>query len=235
MEVYKVAVIEDLKDDSDYLIKSIEKYQKEKGDISFDINLFTNAEQFLNPSTSNFDILFIDIELPGMNGVELAQKIRSKNQSVVIVFVTTMRKYVIKGYEVDAINYILKPYDYGSIKYTLDKCIKNIMLNPQDTYVAKIDGAMKVFNTNNIYFFAIMKHDLLISTTSGDFVTYGNLTTVEKSLNKKVFARISSSIIVNLKHVQQVKGNYVKINNQELLIGRSKKKEFINAFLEYHS
>lgn len=235
MELYKVGIIEDLKEDSDYLIKLIKRYQSEKDCINFDINLFTNAEQFLNPRTSNFDILFIDIELPGMNGVELAKKIRSKNQNVVIVFVTTMRKYVIKGYEVDAINYILKPYDYGSISYTLDKSIKNIKLNPKDSFVVKIHGALKVFNTNNIYFFAIMKHDLLISTTNGDFITYGNLTSVEKTLNEKVFARISSSIIVNLKHVQQVKGNYVKINNQELLIGRSKKKEFISAFLEYHS
>ena len=233
MEVYKLGIIEDLESDANHLKNFLERYQKEN-DVSFEIDTFINAELFLNPNVNNFDLLFIDIELPGMNGVELAKKVREKNENIVIVFVTTLRKYVINGYEVDAINYILKPYDYGSIKYTLDKGIKNIKLNSDDTFVIKIDGALKVFNTNNIYFFEIMKHDLLISTTSGDFVTYGNLTSVEKSLNTKIFFRISSSIIVNLKHVSQIKGNYVKINNQELLIGRTKKKEFIKAFLEFH-
>lgn len=233
MNTYKVAIIEDVSDDCNLLKSFLDKYQKEN-DVSFNIEAFTTAESFLYPKVESFDILFIDIELPGINGLELAKKVRDTNKNVVIIFVTTLRKYVINGYEVDAINYILKPYDYGSIKYTLDKAIKNVESHADSTFIMKIDGAIKVFNTNDIYFFEIMKHDLLISTTYGDFITYGNLTTVENSLNSKSFFRISSSIIINLRYVSQIKGNTVRVNNHDLVIGRTKKKDFIKAFLEYH-
>ena len=91
--------------------------------ISFDIFLFKNAFDFLDKK-ERFDLLFLDIMMPGIDGMSLANRIREFDESVIIVFVTNMSAYAIKGYEVNAFDYIVKPIAKTHLFKSLDRIIK---------------------------------------------------------------------------------------------------------------
>ena len=121
----KVAIIEDERAHRELLLAYIKEWGEEKG-IAFPIEQYNSAEQFLFVFDENqdFDVLFIDIQMPGMNGVEMAKKIRQKNQNIVLIFTTGITDYMQEGYEVEAMHYLLKPLDKGKVYACMEKAVR---------------------------------------------------------------------------------------------------------------
>lgn len=118
----KIGIVEKEQKDADSLSSLLNEYQKSTG-ASFDIFLFKNAFDFLDKK-ERFDLLFLDIMMPGIDGMSLANRIREFDESVIIVFVTNMSAYAIKGYEVNAFDYIVKPIAKTHLFKSLDRIIK---------------------------------------------------------------------------------------------------------------
>lgn len=121
----KIAIIEDEKVHSDLLKLYLENWSKEHGQ-SQQVASFETAEQFwfAYEESPDFDILFVDIQMPGMNGMELARKVREKDGDVVIVFTTGITDYLEEGYEVDAMHYLIKPLSEEKVKACLEKAVR---------------------------------------------------------------------------------------------------------------
>ena len=227
MKTYAIAIVEDSVDERNNLKAALERYSKEK-DVSFGITCYERAEDFLYKPAGEADILFMDIELPGgMDGMRAAREFRALNEETILIFVTNMRKYVINGYQVGALNYILKPINYYGFAITLDRAMRQ--LNGRRSEIVKIRTA-NGFKTVDI---EIMKHDLQFFTTDGVITNYGTLGQWEEKLVPFNFVRCRSSALVNLRHVKGVEGDEVTVGDATVKISRAKKKEFMQALTDY--
>ena len=118
----RIAIVEDEEQASRTLTSVLKLYAK-KENLVFSIALYKNAESFLVETSKAFDIVFFDIELPGISGMDAAFKLRESDSSIIIIFVTNMAQYAVRGYEVDALYYIIKPFTYQKVEYKLKKAM----------------------------------------------------------------------------------------------------------------
>lgn len=93
--------------------------EKKRKKVSVDI--FRSGVDFIGDGTAVYDIVFLDIEMPLLNGIETAKKLRKFDSDVCIIFVTNMPQFALKGYEVDALDYVLKPVNSFNIKNTVKR------------------------------------------------------------------------------------------------------------------
>lgn len=119
----KIAIVEDEEKYQIQLEDCLNKFFIEKN-IDFEYKVFKNGLDFVESFQSNYDVIFFDIELPIMNGMEASKKIRNIDHNVEIIFVTRLNNYAIDGYLVNAFDYVLKPINYTSFALKLDRLIK---------------------------------------------------------------------------------------------------------------
>ncbi len=120
-----IAIIEDEQIHTDLLAEYLHTWGRKHGQEVF-IREFPNAESFLFvwAETKDFDVLFVDIQMEGMNGMEMARSIRKKNEDIAIVFTTGITDYMEDGYEVEALHYLLKPISMEKIGQCMDKVLR---------------------------------------------------------------------------------------------------------------
>ena len=98
----------------------------DKRNLSFHVTIYSNAVDFLSDYSYKYDVVFMDIEMPLMNGMEAAKRLRELDHNVCLIFVTNMMQYAVKGYEVDAIGYIVKPIDYFVFDVNMNKVVDRL-------------------------------------------------------------------------------------------------------------
>ena len=229
----RIAIVEDDKSSSELLVSYLEKYSNDKN-IRFDVKTFFSCNQILNNYNNNFDIIFMDIELPDGNGLETIRKIREVDKNVIVIFVTNMAQYAVKWYEVRAFDFIVKPVTSYNFYIKLDN-ILNLFEQKKDDeiWISNKDGKMKL-NISSIYYIEVIQHMCIYHTKNGNFKATGSLNNIEKTLSKYNFSLCNRCYLVNLRYVTSVKKGFVLINNEELIISRAKQASFmkdLNDFL----
>lgn len=234
MKTFTVAVVEDSADGRAAIKTALENYSKQKS-VTFETTYYDCAEVFLSHDMSVIDILLMDIELPGnTDGFTAAKRFREANADSILIFVTNMRKYAIKGYEVGALNYILKPINYYGFSLTLDRAIRQLDNRRSETIRIRTANGFKAVNIRNVFYIEIMKHDVMFYTTDGVITNYGTLREWELKLAPLKFVRCSSSVLINLWHVSGVSGDDVIVAGTPIRISRAKKKEFLKIVADYY-
>ncbi len=200
---------------------------------AFNINTFTTAESFLEGYEKQYQIVFMDIELDGMNGMDAAHKLREIDKDVLLIFLTNLAHYAIAGYEVNAADYILKPLSANAFSLKMPKVLAIIKQQSKKNITVLSKGQMHTFSTDQIYYIEVLSHRLYYHTIDGVFDTRGTMSDVESSLLQYNFRRCNNSYLVNLKYVSSIEGNDVKVGPNILPISRPKKKIFINEVTNY--
>ena len=121
----KIAVVDDDAEAVKKLCGYIDRYGGESGKI-FDVKTFSNLSVLLSEYRNGYDILFMDVELPDGSGIDAAGEIRKRDEDVIIVFVTNMAQFAIRGYAVDALDYVLKPVPYFAFTQQLQKAVNRL-------------------------------------------------------------------------------------------------------------
>jgi len=232
MMVRNVAIVEDTQTEADTLRQYFLKYSAEKG-IEFRVTHFMSAEEFLNKYRPIYDIVLMDIGLPKANGMEAATRLRELDWTTVLIFVTNMAQFAVRGYEVDAFDFIVKPIIYSNFALKLQRALTKLNTR-RDTEVilSASDGIYRV-SSSQIKYIEISDHKLIYHTTDGTIKIYGNLKEVESSLNSKMFVRCNSCYLVNLNYVYAIRNYIVVVGEDELQISRPRKKAFIQAVNDY--
>jgi DNA-binding LytR/AlgR family response regulator len=227
----KVAIVEDDSSDAQLLSDYVKKYGQENG-IDFSIKVFSQGEIFLIEYKTGFDIVYLDIEMPGIDGVKTAQKLRKIDEKVAIIFVTNLAHRAIDGYTVDALNYIVKPFSYADFVLKMNVVKRRLAVSGNDLFT--IQGARSITNVplNEIFYVEVFGHYLTYHTARGDITARGTIKEAESSLFQYNFIRISNSHIVNLTKIEKLKGSTITINGAELVISRTYKRKFLEAFSE---
>jgi len=226
----KVAIVEDQEEASNSLMDCLNAFSKENG-IVFETRLFKEGFSFLDHD-KDYDLIFMDVEMPGMNGIQVAEKLRNEDSDVALIFVTNMAQYAIQGYSVDAIDYVLKPIKYSRFSALMKKTLRIIDKNQENEIILKTGGGMKKLLLSSIYYIEISDHLLIYHTKDGDIDVWGTISGAEASLPAESFCRCSHSVIVSLKYVSSVVKDTIYLNNDniKIAISHSKKKEFMSRY-----
>jgi len=229
----KAAVIEDKDKDAEQLSACLQNYKKEKNE-EIDIIRYKNAKNFLENYRSDYDIVFFDIELPGLSGMEAAKSLRKLDDNVIIIFVTNMAQFAVKGYEVDALDYIVKPVKYQKLLFVLQKAVNIIEAGRDAELLVMQRGSVARISTKELYYIEVRGHKLSYFTNSGTIEGFGSLSELERSLNSRHFMRCNSCYLVNPRFITFVKGlDIVMRNGITLKISQPKRRQFMNELTNY--
>ena len=217
---------------AELLSKHIERYTKECG-VLFNISRFKNGLNFIEDYTPKFDIVFMDIDMPQMNGLEAVEKLRKIDSTVQVVFVTYLSKYATHGYKYDALDYMVKPISYSAFRITMNRALQRCARKKRDTVILPSSEGDICIELICLSYVEINNHDITYHTTKGVFTAYGTMRSIEKQLPPKQFCKCNRCYLVNLRSVTRIQGNTVFIGDEELEISRPRKQEFLAALHEY--
>lgn len=231
MVVYHIAVVEDEKTYSDTLKEYLERFAREGG-YTFRYSFFSDGDEIAEDYKGGFDIILMDIEMQFMDGMTAAERIRERDKKVIIMFITNMASYAIRGYQVDALDYVLKPVSYFAFSKKMERAVSEIPVSDQHFLTIKTaDGVLRV-SVDEIRYVESFRHDL--SFHLGDMIAVSRMRMqdVEEELVPFGFFRSNRGLLVNLSYVDGVRESGCMIGNEELPISRGRRSEFMSALTE---
>ena len=223
-----VAITDDDAKDAALLKKGVEAYFQAKKRTAR-VQVFSDGLDFIK-SSETYDIVFLDIQMEKLDGLETARLFRKIGKESILIFVTNMAQFAIKGYEVDALDFIIKPASMESIVYVLDKAMKRLAGTAGTVIALKTAEGTTTLSENDITYVEVFDHNLVYHTTQGDYTVRGRLSDVTEKLNPERFVECNRSFIVNLRYVSHVAAEYLLIGDTRISISRSHRKELMKRF-----
>ena len=227
----KIAILEDNTDQTKRLVEHLTKYGQENN-VSFEISDFTNGLSFIQDFSPHWDIIFLDIEMPGLNGVEVAEEIRRVDKDVILIFVTNLFKYALKGYSVGAMDYLIKPVYYNDLSVTLSRVMNHFESTDTNYINLETKEGIHRINPNSLYYVEVNKHYLTYHTPDEDITVRGTMSSAEAALTDG-FAKCNNCYLVNLKFVTEVTKESAQVGPHTLEISRRAYPGFIESLNNY--
>lgn len=231
MDIINIAII----DDEKVQVELIEKYVKiwcQGKNIRVKTESFYSAESFdfSFSMDKKYDILLLDIQMPGKNGIELAKKIRKEDDRVNIIFITAITDYIQVGYDVSAINYLVKPINQKKLFECLDKAISKIP-KEEKTILINVDGETHKIKQGDIIYIEAFSHFIAINTINEKYTARKSISEVEKELDGELFVRCHRSYIASLKYIKRIGSNELQLDNEDIIpISR---RQYSNTNMEF--
>lgn len=205
-----------------------------KNCLDFNIEIFYSGKDFLNNNDNTYDILFLDIEMDILNGIDIGKKIRNeiKNEEMKIVYVSAHKDYAMELFEIRPFNFLIKPIDEGCLIKTLDKIIDNLKLKVKN-FIYKIGHEYKKEVISNIIYFESQGRMIKMTTLYKTIIFYGNLKEICKELEKYNFLSPHKSYLVNYAYIKLFEYEQLVLINDEIVpIGKTKRKLIRNLHIE---
>ena len=230
----KIAIVDDLVSDRNILCECLNKYAQ-ANNIDMDISEFTSGENFLTEFQSGvYDIIFLDIYMAELTGVDTAKNIFAADKKCKIKFLSTSNSFAAESYEVNAVQYILKPLNPEKLNNVLDRCTADMV------HESKVLNVISNKVPVKIYFKDILYVDITINTvnihlkdkvihTGGRFYN-----TVAPLLEDKNFMECYKGIVVNMEHIHKnIDSDFVLDNDERIPIRKRQKSEILRKYMEY--
>lgn len=214
----RIAICEDNQEHANVLKGMIQKWA-ETEEIKVDMNYYESAEQFLYywEKGEPYDLIFMDIQMNRMNGMELARYIRQQDRAVFIIFTSGLLNYVFKGYEVSAFRFLRKPLQEKDVLAALKKTYYEVEEGKREAVIIPTEeGSLRVFK-QDIYYVEADNHYIIMHTKQGDFHYKEKLGNVEPMFPEPTFCKCHRSYIINLHHMGRLMKDEVEIDNGDTL------------------
>lgn len=217
-----IAVVEDQEKERKNFIEILNRYAREYQEV-FHICEFSDALDFLNETRQDFQIVFMDIQMPFMDGMKAARRFRERDSEAVLIFITAMAQYALHGYEVNALDYIVKPLNYYSFSLKMKRAVGQVRLKENQPFlIRRKDGVIKI-SLRNIVYVEVMGHRIIYHLENGQVEAYGTMKKVTGEIQNPSFALCNSCYYVNLRYVTAIEGHTLKLGKTELQISHPKK------------
>ena len=227
-----IAIVEDDDKEAGLLEEQLRRYEKETG-AEYRVVRFSGAIAFLTGYSADYDIVFMDIEMPDLDGMTAAKKLREVDPEVILVFVTNMAQYAVEGYEVSAMDFMVKPVRYDNLKLKLERAEKKLEGKGEDRFLVRGKNGPVVICVPDIRYVEVTDHMLTFYTNEGAIKVTGSLKEIEKRLEGRDFSRANSCYLVNLKYVTGASDGMVTVGGDRLSISRARRKSFMSDPADY--
>lgn len=181
-----------------------------------------------------YDLVFLDIEMPEMDGITLAAELRALSEDVSIVFLTGHIEYAIKGYEVNAMRYLTKPADEQKIRDVVDRVLHK-MEDGKQLWIRTDEGDMRL-RLRDVLFIESQNQNVIINTAADSYSVRGNMSDYEARLTPDGFFRIHRSYLVALAKIQRISGREIVMDDGTILpVSRSRETKLREALFSFVS
>ena len=228
----RIAIVDDNIQDRAMIESCLNQYFLEESK-TYSTQIFQDALSFLADYHYDFDFIILDIDMPGINGMEAAKQLRQKDPNVTLMFVTNMPQYAIDAYAVEAMDYVLKPVNYQDFKLKMKKAERYIARNTDAPYVIHAKEATIRCMISDILYIESQRHYLFYHTKANVYKERGKLSTIAEALKPYHFANSSESYLINLSHLTAIEGNDAIVNKERIPISRRYKTSFLSSFAKY--
>lgn len=225
----KIAIVEDNELHQKVIVENLRRIDEQK---HYEIQVFNHASSFLfELEDTRFDALLLDIEMPDMNGVELAAKVRTVDVDIPIAFITGEKDYVFQGYIVEAIGYLLKPVDLKDLK-DLMKRIEIKLGSNEPVVLIKTQDGLESVKQSSILYVESNDHKTEVVTAVKVYFSNQKFYEWEALLDSNVFQKIHRCTLVNLNHIQKILKKECEVDNGKIFtIARGQWEPLMQAFL----
>lgn len=233
-DTVKIAVCDDEKNIRSYLVSLIRKQ-----DTPCSIMEYASADEYLADGREH-DLIFLDIEMKGSDGMGLARHIRGMGacRQPIIIFVTAYEKYVYDAFDVGAFQYLVKAVDEQKFAEVFSRAVGQILSEAEQwkkKLVIQYAGEGKAIPLNDIYYMESQNHNIVLFLKSGKLEYYGKIGDLEDELAGQ-FYRIHRGYLINLSYVEGYDRTEVRMENgDKLLLSRYKYDGFVQAYMDYIS
>ena len=228
----RIAICDDEKHMSDH-IRSIvfDFFRKKNREIS--LRMFSSGEELLSYN-GQIDILFLDIQMKDMDGMETARKLRADKFRGFLVFITVLKEMVFQSFEVQAYDYLVKPVDDKQFEKTMERLYASMQNASEDSLLVQKGYEGRIIREDEIVFCEIIDRKIYLNLASGEVVDYyERIENLETKLNNR-FYRCHRSYLINLKHLKGYKnGTACMDNGKEIPVSRLRSREFSGVVLQY--
>lgn len=231
-DVIRVAIVEDEREVREQLAEYLRRYERQFGRM-FEVSLFEDGDEIVSDYRAVYDIILLDVQMRRMDGMAAAEAIRKVDKDVLLIFITNMAQFAIKGYAVDALDYVLKPVPYFAFSQQIQKAVNRLQKRRKTFLTVPLEGGLRRIDVAGIYYLESEGHRVRFYTETGDLATPGTLKAFEEKLAGKPFVRCNSGYLINMAQVMGVQQNTVQVGPYELQISRPRKKAFLEALADY--
>ena len=230
----RILIVEDTPEEAAVLQAHLERYATEHG-LDLNVVWLNNALDFLE-DRPQADLIFMDIDMPGINGLDAARQLREHDAMTPLVFVTNLAQYAVRGYEVDAVDFMVKPVRYADFSMRMARALRAVDRTARRSLTVKTRDGLQIFSASDLLFVDTQGHDVAyhVAGERAPFVVRDSLRNVEAELSGLPFVRLSSSALANMAHVRRVRGDEVTLSDGTVLfMSRAKKREAQAAIATY--
>lgn len=231
----RIIIVEDDAASAALLRSFFDRYASESG-YNFDVKVFSDGRTFLERYDFAADIILMDIDLPGENGMEIMRKLRKQDENVVVIFVTNLAQYAVEGYSVDALDFVVKPVTYYNFTMKMKRAIvRSDARKDMNLEIILKGGGKKYIDVSGIRYVEVMNHTLCFHTAAGNYTSTGSMTRLCEQLAGFPFALCNRCYLVNLRYVEGTSQYEVVVDGQTLQISHLKRREFMRKLNLYLS
>ncbi len=198
----------------------------------FEISCYGNGLSLL-ASPFHYDLIFLDIQLPNLNGVELAKRLRAREFDGILIFVTILADYMPDAFEVEAADYLLKPIDQSHFQRTLKRTLKRMDARWERSLFIQTANWCKSVKFSDIYYCEVRNRKIYLHTKHGVIDYYGKMKDLEQQAGSR-FIKCHRSFLVNPDYLSQYANGQITLENGEYLpVSRQHHSLLMNQMLEY--
>lgn len=227
-----IAIVEDEDLYAQQLWDYIRRFETERK-LEIQVTRFTDGDEIIENYRSDFDVILMDIQMQFVDGMAAAEVIRTLDSEVVIMFITNMTQYAIRGYEVNALDYIVKPIEYFSFSQKLNRALERVKRKAVRYIAIPIHTGIRKLAVDRIFYVESQGHKLLYHTKDGVVESRGAMKETEEQMSAYGFYRSNKGFLVNMKFVDGISEGCCVINGERLPISRAKKQEFMETLANY--
>lgn len=228
----RLALVEDDVSYRSQLKEYIARYEQNTGE-RFTIREFEDGDEIALNYKPEYDIILMDIEMRFMDGMMAAEEIRKVDKEVIIIFITNSPQYAIKGYAVDALDYVVKPVAYFAFSQRLSRAVERLQYRSRHFFQANTREGTYKLDIKQIYYIESQGHNLIYHTETGTLTGTGSMQDTENRLGQYGFFRCNKGYLVNLEHVDNVRGEDVIVHGMPVPLARGRRKAFLDVLNNY--
>lgn len=248
MKTIKIAICDDEKSIQQMLGRKIKSFCTDQG-ISCQIFYYSSGEELLESETANIpELLFLDIQMSGKNGMETARKLRRLGWKTTLIFVTAMPEYVYEAFDVEAFHYLVKPFEDKKLREILERALQQLQdraktekprsnedkkpHHEEPMLLVKRGGLSTRVFLQDIIYAEVFNRKVMLHTVNGDIEYYGKLTDLSEQAGAD-FYRTHRAYLVNLNYIEKYNATTIWLEQGTALLSKKQFPEFVRQYMQF--